>query len=109
MSSPVFRHEYQRKVNIKGVQELVKEGLMDGHKGLSFILTKKIGDKFYRVNVRETNKDKFEITERKDEKETTGEIDLLELKKLLKSNKDLDFVKNYIDNERSNFHGGSKK
>ena len=103
MSSPVFRHEYQRKVNNKGVQELVKEGLMDGEKGLSFILIKKIGDKFYRVNVRQTDKDRFEMTEKKYDKETTKEINISELEKLLKSNKDLNFVKNYIDNERSNF------
>ena len=31
----------ERKTNNKGVHELLKEGLMDGEKGLSFVLTKK--------------------------------------------------------------------
>ena len=42
MSSPAFRHEYQRKTNNKGVNELIKENIMDGPKGLSFLLTKKV-------------------------------------------------------------------
>ena len=109
MSGPVFRHEYQRKTNNKGVHELIKEGLMDGEKGLSFVLTKKVGDKFHRINVSETDTDKFQVKEKIDEKETTKEIDMAELKKMIKSNKDLAFVKNYIENERSNFKGGAKK
>ena len=109
MSGPVFRHEYQRKTNNKGVQELIKENLMDGEKGLSFLLTKKVGDKFYRINVREIEKDKFEVKEKIDEEETTKEIDMKELVKIIKLNKDLSFVKNYIDNERSNFQGGAMK
>ena len=109
MSGPVFRHEYQRKTNNKGVHELLKEGLMDGEKGLSFVLTKKVGDKFHRINVSETDKDKFQVKEKIDENETTKDIDMAELKKMIKSNKDLTFVKNYIENERTNFQGGAPK
>ena len=104
MGGPVFRHEYQRKTNKKGVTELIKEGMMDGEKGLSFIMTKKVGDKFHRINIQETSKDNFELKEKIDEKETTKEIDMTELKKMIKSNKDLAFVKNYIENERNDFH-----
>ena len=103
MCSPVFRHEYQRKINNKGVHELIKEGLMDGNRGLSFILTKKVGDKFYRISVNETDKYKFQVKEKIDDNETTRDIDMAELKKMIKFNKDLTFVKNYIENERTNF------
>ena len=91
MGSPVFRHEYQRKTNNKGVQELIKEGLMDGDKGLSFVMTKKVGDKFHRINVRETDKDKFELKEKVGEKETTKELDMTELKKMIKCRRVYDF------------------
>ena len=103
MGGPVFRYEYQRKTNKKGILELIKEGLMDGEKGLSFVMTKKVGDKFYRINIQETSKDNFELKEKIDEKETTKEIVMTELKKMIKSNKDLAFVKNYIENERNDF------
>ena len=104
MGGPVFRHEYQRKTNKKGILELIKEGLMDGENGLSFVMTKKVGDKFHRINIQETSKDNFVLKEKIDEKETTKEIDMTELKKMIKSNKDLVFVKNYIENERDEFH-----
>ena len=82
---------------------------MDGENGLSFVMTKKVGDKFHRINIQETSKNNFELKEKIDEKETTKEIDMTELKKMIKSNKDLAFVKNYIENERNDFHGGAKK
>ena len=109
MSGPVFRHEFQRKTNKKGVQELIKEGLMDGEKGLSFVLTKKKGEKFYRISVHENDKDNFEVKEKIDEKETTDNVDMAGLKKIIKANKDLGFVKDYLENERSSFQGGAKK
>lgn len=104
MSGPVFRHEYQRKTNNKGILELIKEGLMDGEKGLSCVMTKKVGDKFHRINIQETSKDNFLLKEKNDEEETTKEIDMTGLVKMIKSNKDLEFVKNYIENERNDFH-----
>ena len=46
----------------------------------------------------------YKLAEEKiDEKEITKEIDMTELKKMIKSNKDLAFVKNYIENERNEF------
>jgi len=103
MCGHVFRHEYQRKTNNKGILELIKEGLMDGEKGLSCVMTKKVGDKFHRINIQETSKNNFELKEKIDEEETTKEIDMVRLVKMIKSNKDLAFVKNYIENERNDF------
>ena len=52
---------------------------MDGEKGLSCCMTKKVGDKFHRINIQETSKDNFEQKGKIDEKETTKEIDMTEL------------------------------
>ena len=40
-----------------------------------------------------------------DNKETSKEIDLPELKKMIKNNKDLLFVKNYLENEKNKTGG----
>ena len=109
MSGPAFRFENSKSFRVKGVKHLVKESIIDGEKGLSFVLTKKEGEKFHRVFVKETSKDKFELKEKVDEKESTKEIDMAELKKMLKSNKDLEFVKAYVENERGSYKGGAKK
>ena len=109
MSGPAFRFENSKSFRLKGVKHLVKESIIDGEKGLSFVLTKKEGDKFHRLFVKETSKDKFEVKEKVDEKETNKEIDMAELKKMLKSNKDLEFVKEYVEKERGSYKGGAKK
>ena len=103
MNTVTFRHENTKSFKQKGVKHLVKESIIDGELGLSFILTKKAGEKFHRVSVKETSKDKFELKEKVDEKESTKEIDMAELKKMLKSNKDLGFVKDYVENERGSY------
>ena len=109
MSGPAFRFENSKSFRLKGVKHLVKESIIDGEKGLSFVLTKKEGDKFHRIFVKETSKDKFEVKEKVDEKETTKEVDMAEVKKMLKSNKDLEFVRDYVDKERGSYKGGAKK
>jgi hypothetical protein len=109
MSSVTYRKENSRSFKLKGVKHLVKESIIDGEKGLSFMLTTKEGEKFYRIFVKETEKDKFHVKEKVDEKETEKDIDMAEVKKMLKSNKDLCFVKDYVENERGNYKGGAKK
>jgi ssDNA-specific exonuclease RecJ len=103
MSTVTFRHENQKSFKLKGVKHLVKESIIDGEKGLSFVLTKKAGEKFHRIYVKETAKDNFELKEKIDDKESTKEIDMAELKKMLKAEKDLEFVKDYVENERSSY------
>ena len=109
-TGPSFRHEYQRSIKVNGDKHSRKESILDGEKGLSFHLTKKEAEKFYRINVKETSKDKFEVKEKIDDKEETiNELDMSELKKMLKTNKELEFVKNYVDKERGNYKGGASK
>ena len=97
-----FRHENNKSFKLKGVKHLIKESLIDGEKGLSFVLTKKEGDAFHRIFVKELSKDKFELKEKIDEKETSKEIDMSEFKKMLKD-KDLKFVKTYIETEKGTY------
>ena len=61
---------------------------MDSEKGLSCVMTKKVSDKFSRINIRETSKNNFELKEKIDEKE----INMVGLVKMIKSNKNLEFV-----------------
>jgi hypothetical protein len=100
-----FRHENKKSFKVKGVKHLIKESIIDGEKGLSFVLTKKEGDVFHRISVKEISKDKYEVKEKKDDKETSKEIDSAELKKMLKD-KDLSFVKSFIENERALYKSG---
>ena len=109
MSSITYRKENSRSFKLKGVKHLVKESIIDGEKGLSFMFTTKEGDKFHRISVKETEKDKFSLKEKEDDKETEKMIDMTELKKMLKSNKDLAFVKDFVENERGNYKGGARK
>jgi trigger factor len=109
MSSITYRKENSRRFKLKGVNYLVKESIIDGEKGLSFILTTKKGDEFTRIYAKETDKDSFMVKEKIDEKETEKTVDMDGLKKMLKSNKDLAFVKDYIENERGTYKGGATK
>ena len=71
MSTVVFRHEYSNKYKEKGVSNTIKENLIDGEKGLSIMFLHKEGEKkFYKVYIKETSKDKFDVEEKKDDKET---------------------------------------
>ncbi len=53
MSNTVtFRHENKKSFKLKGVKHLVKESLIDGEKGLSFVFTKKEGDSLICQNLK---------------------------------------------------------
>ena len=104
MSTVTFRHENKKEYKLKGVKHLIKESIIDGEKGMSFVFTKKEGDAFHRIFVKEISKDKYELKEKKDDKETVKEIDTTELKKMLKD-KDLEFVKSYVEKEKGTYKG----
>ena len=96
-STVTFRHEYSESFKLKGVKHLVKHSVIDGAKGLSFMFLKKVGDNdFYKVYAMEKD-GKYEVTENKGDKETKSELSEADVKKMLKANKDLDFVLNYMD------------
>merc|ERR1712196_400508 len=72
----------------------------------------KQGDKsFYRVMGKEVDKDKSEITEKINDEVKKTEMSMADLHKFLKSKKgDLEFVENYVKNDRAKYQaGGAKK
>jgi hypothetical protein len=99
----VFEHNRSYRENDKKYN--YKEHIIDGEKGTEFSLLKKEGEKFYKIKVKETSKDSFSVTEKIGEKETSKEMDIKELNKMLKSNKDLDFAKKFFDTERGKYKG----
>jgi hypothetical protein len=104
-STVTFRHEYSESFKLKGVKHLIKQNIIDGAKGLSFMFLKKVGDdEFYKVYAMETD-GKYKVEETKGEKKTESELSEADVKKMLKSNKDFDFVLNYMDNDRGKYKG----
>lgn len=104
-STVTFRHEYSESFKLKGVKHLIKQNIIDGSKGLSFMFLKKVGDNdFYKVYAMEHD-GKYKVEETKGEKKTESELSEADVKKMLKSNKDFDFVLNYMDNDRGKYKG----
>jgi hypothetical protein len=107
MSSITYRYEQNYSFIKKGIKHTIKESVIDGAKGMTVMFLEKKGEDFYKMYVKEIEKDKFEIIEKKGEeeqpKETISEKDLL---KLLKKYK-LDTIINYISNERGTYKGKS--
>ena len=114
MSTVIFRHELNHSYKDKSGQKFtVKETIIDGAKGLSFMYLNKQGDKkFYRVVVKEEEPDSFVVKEKKDDKETETKMNMADLNKLIKSD-EFKFVREYIKNDRDNYRkalkGGRKK
>ena len=62
MSTVKFRHEHNESYVLKGVKHTVKESIIDGDKGLSFMFLRKIGeDDFYKVYAQEVEGGKFKV------------------------------------------------
>merc|ERR1711998_507867 len=80
---------------------------IDGEKGMTFMFLKKVGDdnsKFYKVYGKETSKGKYTIVETKGEKVTTKEdVSEADVKKMLKANKDLKFVLDFMSKEKGTY------
>ena len=102
-----IKYSYKQNFSFvkKGVKNTIKEQVIDGDKGLSLMFLKKEGDaKFYKVYVKEEEKDKFIVKEKKDDKETEKTVDMKELTKMLKTLK-LDTITNYVTKERGTYKG----
>jgi hypothetical protein len=101
-----YRFEHSRSYTLNDKKFVMKENLIDGEKGLAATFLKKEGNKFNRITIKETSKDLFSVNEKVDEeKETSKELDIKEFKKLLKANKNLEFVKNFFENDRGKYKG----
>ena len=105
MSLVVYRHENNKQFKKNGVGHTIKEKIIEGDRGLTFEFVKKEGNDFYRISAREVSKDMFNIIEKKGEKESTSDKGLADVKKMLSENKDLAFIKNYIEKERGSYKG----
>lgn len=102
MSKPTYRYEQSYQFLKKGIKHTVREQVVDGEKGLSVMFLKKVGDEFYKLYAKETEKDKFMIKEKVGEKETEKEGNEKDLLKILKSEK-LDGIINFISKERGSY------
>ena len=101
-----YRYEHSSSYTLDNKKYLVKENFIDGEKGLALTFIKKDGDKFYRITVKETSKDVFSIiTKKNEDPESKEELNLTKFKKLLQTNKDLEFVKKYFENDRGKYKG----
>jgi hypothetical protein len=105
MSSVTYRYEQSYSFLKKGIKHTIREQVIDGSKGLSVMFLEKKGDEFYKMYAKETEKDKFEVEEKKNE--TEEPIKTISEKELLKvlSSKKLDAIVNYITKERGTYKG----
>ena len=105
MSGVTYRYEQNYSFTKKGVKHTVKEQVIDGNKGVSIMFLEKKGEEFYKLYVKEVEKDKFEATEKKGEVEqpmqVVSEKDVLKMLKNLK----LETVINYMTKERGTYKG----
>ena len=106
MSAVTYRHELNLCFKKKGIKHTIKEIIIDGTKGLTFMFLKKIGEnEFYKIYANESN-GKYNIVEQKTtnkEDTTTSQKTETEVSKIIKSNKDLEFIKNYMEKLRGTF------
>ena len=114
-STVFFRHDLNKSYKDKTGKNTIQETIIDGGKGLSFYLLHKESDgKFYRISVKEDEKNPghFIVKEKINEEETDQNLDMPKILKLIKSSK-FDFIRNYIENDRAKYKkeldGGRKK
>ena len=115
MSTVIFRHELNHSYKDKSGQKFtVKETIIDGAKGLSFMFLNKQGEKFYRLVVKENEDapDTFMVKEKEGEEEKPEKkMSMAELMKLIKGD-EFKFIRDYIKNDRDDYRkalkGGKK-
>lgn len=102
--SVLYRFENSVKYKKNGVSYLEKMQLVDSELGLSFEYIKKDGDKdFYKIEVKKPENGLYKVSETKNKEVDMMEISHDELLKLLKINKKLKFVEDYVKKERNKY------
>ena len=115
MSSVFYRYENNLSKVVKGVKNVVKEGISDGtSEGVRIYYLEKQGEKFYRINVNQMSNGNFEVKEKKDDKESVNEMKEADVMKMIKGNKNLKFAETYLTKERAKLlkdhkEGGAKR
>jgi len=115
MSTITFREEYTKQHINNDKKNIIKQSIIDGTLGLSFVYMDKKDDKVHRIFVKENKDDStFELKEEKNGKEDTKTLSMAEFTKLLKEPY-LKFVADYMKErkpakgDKKTSKGGAKK
>ena len=112
MSSVFFRHEQNKTVVKAGSKNVVKESIIDGTKGLSFMFLEKKGDDFHKISARQKEGEAvFDVLTKKGDKEDRKDMKEADLMKMVAAEKKLAFVNNYVTKDRKKIikeKGGGK-
>jgi len=113
MSSVFFRHEQNKTVVKAGSKNVVKESIIDGTKGLSFMFLEKKGDDFHKISARQKEGEAvFDVLTKKGDKEDRKDMKEADLMKMVAAEKKLAFVNNYVTKDRKKIikeKGGGKR
>ena len=109
MSTVFYRQENSLSTVKNDVKHTVKTSLIDGTKGLSFSFLEKKGDKFYRVSAKQMEDGSFDVKEKKDDKEDKKTMSETDVMKMVKKDKNLNFVDDYVSKERKKYLKGGKR
>merc|ERR1711868_339988 len=102
--SVIYRSENSLKYKKDGENYLEKMILVDSELGLTFEYTKKDGSNdFYKIETKLPKDGIYKVTEVINDKTEVMDISYDELLKLLKINKKLKFVNDYIKNDRKKY------
>ena len=102
--SVLYRFENILKYKKDGESYLEKMQIIDSEVGISFEYTNKKGEKdFYQIKVLKPENGIYKVTETKNKNIDTMDINYEELLKLLKINKKLKFVEDYIKKDRKKY------
>lgn len=96
MPKPQVLHSNEKESIKDGKRILEKEKLADGPKGLTFTYLIKSGDDFFKISVKETSKNSFEVISKKGDDEKKSTVDLKGLIEIAKKDKRLVFAADYI-------------
>ena len=121
MSTVTYRYEENKSLIKDGVKHTIRKSVIDGAtKGLSFYLIQIDNDQFNKIDVKESENNKFILTKTVNKDEKVTNITFSDVQELIKKNKDLLFVKEYIESnqykqskesssKKSSKKGGAKK
>ena len=102
--SVIYRYENLLKYKKNGQSYLEKMEIIESEIGLSFVYTSKKGESdFYKIEVKKPEKGIYKVKETKNKNVDTMDINHEELLKLLKINKKLKFVDDYIKKDRKKY------
>ena len=97
-----YRFENNKSVIDKGVKKILKKSIIDGDLGLAFTYMEKNGNEFMRISSKPDG-DKFVVTIKQGDKVEFMELEKKALVQMIKKNKKLDFVYEYINGDMKKY------